>query len=170
VLRPFFSHFPLVFLSLLFSNSRFSLFSHSSSPTRRTVVGGGRKVPTRWPASHRGGATASELKTPFFLKFFYFSYVFYPPDSVFELRISKKIAYDCRSKVERNGDILLFFSPCVSVLALLSCLWCWSRLCCITMLCCVGFETWKKDNDYGCVVLRCCVVLVLFWVYVTGVM
>jgi len=29
------------------------------------------------------------------------------------------------------------------------------------MLCGVGFETWKKDNDYGCVVLRCCVVLVL---------
>jgi len=93
------------FLISFFSFSLFSFFrakrsllsppSPLSFPARQRAVEGS---PTRWPASYRGGATASELKPPPFFSKFFFSYVFYPPDSVSELKIPEKLAYDPRSR------------------------------------------------------------------------
>ena len=77
--RPFFPHFFFSFSLFSSFESKRSLLSPkaapvaSSSPARRTAVEGS---PTRWPASYRGGATASELKPPLFFKIFFFSYVF----------------------------------------------------------------------------------------------
>jgi len=68
-------------------------------------------IPTRRPASHRGGTTASELKTPSFFEFFYFSYVFKPPKPVFKVKISKKGLACPRSK-DLKGK-LLFVKPLV---------------------------------------------------------
>jgi len=93
------------FLISFFSFSLFSFLrakrsllsppSPLSFPARQRAVEGS---PTQWPASYRGGATASELKPPPFFSKFFFSYVFYPPDSVSELKIPEKLAYDPRSR------------------------------------------------------------------------
>ena len=79
VVNPLFPHFFFSFSLFSSFESKRSLLSPkaapaaSSSPARRTAVEGS---PTRWPASYRGGATASELKIPFF-KIFYFSFPMY---------------------------------------------------------------------------------------------
>jgi len=65
-----FLSFLKIFLSLPFSNSRFSLFSllpHSSSPTRRAVVGGkSDAAAARWPAVLDGGGAAANVFFSFF--------------------------------------------------------------------------------------------------------
>jgi len=38
-----------------------------------------------------------------------------------------------------------------------------SVLGCLVRLCCVGFETWKKDNDYGCLYVFGWILLCDFW-------
>jgi len=79
--RPIFIHFSLFFLSLLFPSSPSSLssltcFSLSLFFFSDGEGKGGGRIPTRWPASYRGGAAASELKLIFFKIFFCFIFFY----------------------------------------------------------------------------------------------
>jgi len=114
----------------------------------------------------------------FFFIFFRSFYSTPSPLYFSDLKTLKFQQYEPRSerKEKRKKRLYFFVFLCVSVL---SCALVLSVLCSVliwfvqsvwcgvymtgVMLCywcCVGFETWKKDNDYGCVVLWCCVVLV----------
>ena len=79
-----------------FFESKRSLLSLVSLHLLRWRSGWRKGIPTRWPASYRGGATASELKL-FFFKFFCSILCFLLSRSVFKLRISKKTTYNRRS-------------------------------------------------------------------------